>query len=123
MRVNTRSQRGEGKVGCAFWLLLLFIAALVGFRMIPVKIATMQLEDYVKELAMTETRRPQAFFEKKIAQRARELNLPVPKDKIKVQKTRRRVIVDIQFAVPLDFFVYKRDWNIRIYLDRDIYDF
>lgn len=117
------SQKGEGKAGCLFWLLVLAIAVLIGARMIPVKIATMQLEDYMEELAMTEARRSQSFFEREIAARALQLDLPIPKDQIRVKKLPNRVIMDVQFIVPLDFVVYQHNWKIKIRVDRDIYLF
>ena len=40
-----------------------------------------------------------------------------------VRKGDNRVIMDIQFTVPLDFVVYEHQWNIHIYQDLDIFLF
>ena len=117
------SQRGEGRAGCLFWVLLLLVGVMVGSKVIPIKIATMQLEDHMKDLARTAPRKPQRFFEKEIGNRARELDLQIPKDNIQVKKFENRVIMDVEFVVPLDFYVYEHQWNIKLYHDIDIFIF
>ena len=93
------TQRGEGKAGFLFWILVLAIGVMVGSKVIPVKISTMQLKDHMEELAMTQPRKAQHFFEREIANRARELDLEIPKDQIRVRKTDERVIMDFFFNV------------------------
>lgn len=115
------SQKGEGKAGSLFRVLLLLIGVLVGSKVIPVKIATMQLEDFMKEMALNSPRKPQSFFEKQIGNRARELELKIPKDQIQVKKHENRVIMDVQFTVPLDFYLFQHDWDVKIYQDLDIF--
>lgn len=117
------SQKGAGKAGCLFWILVLLIAALVASRVVPVKIATMQLEDFMKDLPAHHPQQTQSFYEREIANRARELGLQIPKDRIRVRKQSERVIMDIQFTVPLDFVVYEHQWNVQIYQDLDIFYF
>jgi len=115
------SQRGEGKAGCLFWLLILLVAGAVGAKVIPVKMQTMKLKDYMQELAQTQPRKTSEFFESQIFKKSKELGLPVPKDQIKVRKSKERVIMDVQFTVPLDFYLYQHDWHVELFLDRDIY--
>ena len=117
------SQRGEGRIGCLFWILVLAIIALVAFRVIPIKIATMQLEDHIDDLVVAHPRKSQGFFEKEIRVRAEQLDLKIPKDQIKVRKTDERIIVDIRFTKTLDFIAFQHDWNIVIYEDLDIFIF
>jgi hypothetical protein len=117
------SQKGQGRVGCLFWILVLLILALVGSRVIPVKIATMQLKDHIDDLVIAHPRHPQSFFEKEIRTRAEQLNLKIPKDQIKVNRTDERIIIDIRFTAPLDFLAFTYDWDISIYEDRDVFIF
>ena len=116
-------ERGEGRAGCIFWILLGLIVAMIGSQVIPVKIATMQLEDHMKELAMTQPRRPQHWFENRIAERAEELRLEIPKEQIRVKKHPERVIMDVSFTVPIDILGYIHNWQIKIHLDRDLFIF
>ena len=117
------SQKGEGKIGCLFWVLVLGAVALVASRVIPVKISTMKLEDHMEELVMANPRQPKSFFEREIANRARDLNLPLAKEKIQVRKSEDRIIIDVRFTVPMDFVVTQHDWDITIYKDLDIFLF
>lgn len=114
-------QRGEGKAGCLFWVFLLLIGGMIGYQVIPVKIASMQLEDHMKEMAMTQPRRPQHWFEQRISERALELDLEIPKEQIRVKKYPERVIMDVEFSVPINILGYSFDWDIKIHLDRDIF--
>ena len=36
-------QSGEGKIGCIFWLLVLGVAAMAAFKMVPVRMASAEL--------------------------------------------------------------------------------
>ena len=115
--------QGEGRAGCIFWLLLALVFGVIAFQTIPIKIATMQLEDFMKEMAMTQPGRSQHWFERRISERAVELDLEIPKDQIRVKKYPERVIMDVQFVEVIDIFGYEYNWNVKIYLDRDLFFF
>jgi hypothetical protein len=115
--------QGEGRAGCIFWLLVALIFGIIAFQTIPVKIATMQLEDFMKEMAMTQARQPQHWFEQRISERAIELDLDIPKDQIRVKKYPERVIMDVEFTKVVDIFGYEYNWKIKIHLDRDLFFF
>lgn len=115
--------RGEGRAGCIFWISLAVIVALVAFEVIPIKIATMQLEDHMKELAMTQPRKGQDWFEKKIRERADELDLEIPKEQVKVRKKPNRIIMEVKFTKRIVVLGFDYDWDIEINLDRDLFLF
>lgn len=115
------SQRGESKIGCIFWLLLALIFGMICFKAVPIKMAVMQLEDYMLELAKNEPRRPQSFFEKAIIHRSEELRLDLTKKNIKVKKYKERVVMEVFFDVPIDILFYTYVWNVEIKVDRDIF--
>lgn len=114
-------QRGEGKVGCVFWLLLMAIGVYTGWQMIPPKIADMQLKDYVEELAQLEPRRSGEWYQNAIMNRAKDLEIPLTKKGLKVDKTLRRVRVEIEYVVPINFIVTTYEWKFEHKLDRDIF--
>lgn len=116
------SQKGEGKAGCLIWLLVVIMAAAVGSKVVPVKMASMKLEDHMKELAMTQPRQPQHFFEKAIFDKAKSLGLDaVRKEDVKVRKYTERVIMDVEFRQPIDIFSFTYPMRISIHIDRDIF--
>jgi len=115
--------RGEGRAGCIFWILLGLITALIASEIIPIKIASMQLEDHMKDIAMTQPRRPQHWFEKRIAERAEELDIEIPKEQIRVKKRKERVVMDVNYTVPVEVLGFEWDWDVKIHLDRDLFLF
>lgn len=115
------SQKGEGKAGCLFWLLAALVFGMICVKAVPIKIAVMQLEDYMLELAKTQPRKDQRFFEKAIIHKSEELRLDLTKKNVKVKKYKERVVMDVQFEVPIDIVVYTYMWNVKIHLDRDLF--
>ena len=114
-------QKGEGKAGCIFWILLMGIGIFTAWQMVPPKIADMQLTDYIEELAQLEPRRSGDWFENAIMNRARDLEIPLDKKKLKVDKTLRRVKVELEYVVPINFIVTTYEWRFEHKLDRDIF--
>lgn len=113
--------RGEGKAGCIFWTLLAIFVGLVATRVVPIQVAKMQLKDEMKDLALTQPRKPGSYFEKRILERARDLDLPVEKRNIKVDKRRDRVIMDVEFTIVVDMVLVDYPWNVKLHLDRDLF--
>ncbi len=116
------TEKGEGKIGCIFWALLGLIFLLIAVKVVPIKIATMKLENHMLELAMSAARhRDRTFFEREISKKAKSLNLEIPKKQIRVKKYPERVVMDVKFTVPVDILSYTYDWNIHLHLDRDVF--
>ena len=111
----------ESRVGCVFWALVGILFVLVAVKVVPVKIATMKLEDHMTEMAMTQGRRDKDFFEREIFNKARSLKLDVPRKQIRVKKYPERVIMDVEFTVPIDILSFTYNWDVQIHLDRDIF--
>ncbi|MDA8015897.1 MAG: hypothetical protein MPN21_00500 [Thermoanaerobaculia bacterium] len=115
--------RGEGKAGCIVWLLIVAFVGLAAQRIVPAKVAAMQLEDYMEELAMmpATARQKPDFFVKKIVGRADELRLPVKKEDVTVKKTAKRVVMTVKYTLVVDLLVFEYPMNFDIHLDRQIF--
>ena len=116
-----RMARGEGKAGCIFYILLTFVVAYAAMKVIPVQVDKMQLEDYMRELALHNPRKRADWFERRIKDRADELELPVERKNIKVKKSSKRVKMDVKFTVMVDLLVTDYAWNVSIHIDREIF--
>lgn len=114
-------QGGEGRSGCIFWTLAALLFALVASEVVPIKMASMKLEDFMKELAMTQPRRSKEFFESEIFNKARSLDLEIPRKQIRVKKYTERVIMDVEFTAPIEVLSFTFDWDVKIHVDRDIF--
>jgi hypothetical protein len=117
-------QSGQGKIGCFLWLLGLAIAGLMAFKMIPVRIQSAELYDFMDEQAKWAANRPSEAIKKSIVDRARELELPLDPDNVKVEKlTGDRIRMEAKFTVPVEFPGYTYMWNFHHQVDRQIFIF
>ena len=118
---NDRRQRGDSKLGCVLWLLLLAIVGYIGYQVIPVKIKDMQLKDHMEELAQRSPRATARQFSESIHKRALELGLPVEKKNIRVEKNMRRARMQVEYVVQVNIIVTTIDWSFNHDLERDIF--
>ena len=66
----TRMVKGEGKIGCIFWGLLVAVVAVMAVKVVPHQVSKMQLQDSMKDMALTAPRKPAPWFEREIIARA-----------------------------------------------------
>ena len=119
------TERGEGKIGCIFWSLAGLLFVLVAVKVVPIKIATMKLEDFMIELAMSPRARTadNGFFEREIHNKSKLLDLEIPRKQIRAKKYPERVVMDVEFTVPVDIISFTFDWDVKIHVDRDVFWF
>lgn len=115
--------RGEGKAGCIIWVLILGFLGLAAYRIVPAKVSSMELEDYMEELAMRPdtASKNASFFEKQIKGRADQLRLPVDEKDIKISKTAKRIVMEVKYTVVIDLIVFDYPMNFDLVLDRQIF--
>lgn len=118
-----RFQAGEGKIGCIFWTLVIVVLAVVGWKMIPIKIATSELYDYMVEQAKWAATTPPEQLQKGILAEARRLNLPVEAQDVKVVIDSGRIKMSARFTVPVDFPVRTYNWDFNLEVDRPVFSF
>lgn len=122
MSMRRRShQAGEGVAGCLFWLAILGILLLVGFKMAPVKIDSSKLYDFMVEQAKFAGRTPVETIKSRVLAKARELELPVAERNVVVEKEGGRIRVRCTYTVPVDFYVYVYSWKFAHDVDRPIF--
>jgi hypothetical protein len=117
-----RSERGEGNVGCILWLLALGLVILIAWKAVPVKLQSTELYDYMDELAkFAAANTPPEQLEKMILNRAKQLNIPLEKKDVKVERNGDRIFMDVQYTIPVEFPGYTHQWHFRHKLDRPIF--
>ena len=121
--MRRRHQTGDSKLGCVLWLIVIVALAVVLSRIIPVKIASSKLEDYMVEQAKFTERTTQAKMETAIYNHAIFLELPVDKKDIEVEWGGGRVRLHVHYTVPVDFMVYTYNWDFNHDVDRNVYYF
>jgi hypothetical protein len=116
-------ERGEGNLGCVLWLLVLGLAVLIAVKMIPVKIASSQLYDYMEEQAKFAGSASPENLAKGILGKAKELELPLGKDDLKVERVGDNIRMHADFTVPVEFPGYTYMWHFDHEVNRPIFIF
>lgn len=119
--MRSRYEAGEGRIGFVFWLAVFGLSVLVAVKAIPVKVADAQLVDHVVEMAQFRYRIPPDKFATEIFNKARELDIPLDKKAIKVEKFRERIRITYNYSVPLEFPGYTYVWVFDKEVDRPIF--
>lgn len=118
------SERGEGNFGCIVWALVVVVVAYVAWMMVPVKLASVQLRDFMVEQARWAERHSPQRIQKAIVTKARELELPVDPKKVDVQRRGDHIYMRAEYVVPVEFvggYVY--EWHFVHDVDRPIFIF
>ncbi|HVT59948.1 MAG TPA: hypothetical protein VHR45_16310 [Thermoanaerobaculia bacterium] len=118
------ADRGEGNLGCIVWALLLGLAILIAWKLIPVKLASSQLFDYMEESAKYAGHggNPEEIA-KGILAKAAELKLPLDKDHLKVTRHGDNIREEASFTVPVEFPGYTYMWHFEHQFDKPIFIF
>ncbi len=118
---SMRRQKGEGKAGCIFWIVLFLIGGLAAWQWIPAKIADVQLKDHMDELAKLYPRATGKTFRDEIMRRANDLEIPLKAEDVLVEKNLRRVRMRVKYTRQLNFIFTTIDWEFEHDMERDIY--
>ena len=103
-----RSESGGGRVKT--FLVLMFLVAVVygSFKILPVYVNSYELEDFIRQqnpFWLTQ-RAPSDTVRNVILAKARDLDLPISADQVKVEAGGGRVTVSLDYTVPVDLKVY-----------------
>ena len=102
-----RSDSGKGTVKAILSIAFVFAVIYCGFKIIPVYVNSYELQDYIRQqnpfwLAQ---RTPADAIRNHILAKAKDLDLPVEPDQVKVE-VGGGVRVQLDFTVPVDLRVY-----------------
>jgi len=114
-------QRGEARLGCVIWTLIFVIAAFVAWKMIPVKLRSVQLYDYMLEQAKFASAAEPEALKKNILRKARELDIPLTDKTLKVQSSGNRIRMSARYTVEVKFPGYTYVWEFHHEIDRPIF--
>jgi hypothetical protein len=117
------AERGEGNIGCIISALALGVIILLAWKLVPVKIASAQLYDFMEEQAKFAASLPPDQLAGKILWRATELRLPLDKEHLKVERIGDTIRMEARYTVPVSFPGYVYHWSFDHQIDRPIYIF
>jgi hypothetical protein len=111
--LRNRRQRGEGQFGCLVGLVLLLIAGLVAYKMIPVKVKAADLRDTIMDEGKSAGQHDDKKIRKEILSKAEELNFPVGEDNITISRQRGSIRIEVEYVVPIEFPGYTYNWRFK----------
>jgi hypothetical protein len=111
-------ERGEGRLGLLLALALLGTGIFLGVKIIPVRINAYEFRDFVQEeCRYAATRNNDAEIFKRIIDKAKELEIPLDRKNIQMERTTREMIITAKFEQPIDLkftkYVFKFDQKER----------
>ena len=115
--------RGEGKLGCIFWLAILAVFIMIAWQIVPAKIDTGDLDDFMVRQAESAGSNSAEQIKQSILLRAKDLGLPVTKDNLSVVKTNARVAVKCEYELPVSMVFYTYQWKVTHDIDRPYFLF
>lgn len=107
-------QRGEGRIGLVIWLAIAAAGVFAAVKIVPAKVATMELHDFADSQAQTagvSARIDEAKLLDSIVKKARELELPLDKKGLKLEVAPNEVRLRMKYTVQIDLSVYTMVWN------------
>lgn len=117
-----RSERGEGNMGCILWLLALGLTVLIAWKAVPVKLQSTELYDHMEELAkFAAARTPPDELKKSILYRAKQLDIPLEKKDVTVERKGDRIYMEVEYTIPVELPFYSWQWHFKQKLDRPIF--
>jgi hypothetical protein len=104
---------GKGYVKAFFWLLVLLLLGYTSVKVVPLYINNYELQNYlVEQTPFWVTQRASSdAVRNRVLAKAQELNLPIGKDDVQVEATQAKVVVSIDYTIPVDLVVYT--WNLH----------
>ncbi|HKF42186.1 MAG TPA: hypothetical protein VKG01_03725 [Thermoanaerobaculia bacterium] len=97
-------ERGSGRIGCLLWLGVLAITGYIGYKVIPVKIATSTFYDFMQEEAAFASIRPVNQLQREILLKAKELNIPVTEENLVIKKVSESITIEAHYEITIWFF-------------------
>ena len=114
-------RHGQGKIGCIIWLLVLLAVVGIAAKLIPIKIRSAELYDFMEEQAMFAARTKPEEIKKRILRRAEELELPLTKKNLVVERRAGRVRMRATYTVLIELPGYTLEWPFEHILDRPVF--
>ena len=118
---RNRRERGEGQFGCLVGLVLLLVAGLIAYRLIPIKVRTAELRDCVIDESKSAGRHNDKAIMGNILAKADQLDLPVTEENVNVNRSANYIRIEVKYTVPVEFPGYVYKWDFRHYYENPIF--
>ena len=108
------SERGEGRLGTIFGLVVLAVTVYLAFKVVPVMVNAYAFRDYIEqETRFAALRNKDEEVIKRVLRKAEELDLPVTRKSITVNRSSSHFDIRVAYTIPIETPVYTYNWVFR----------
>ena len=108
---GTRRRRGEGAFGLIVGLAVLFVAAVAGFKIIPLYIHGNEIYDAMSEAANFGGLKGLDKLQYDIFVKAEKARVPLPQSEIKVERNGPYIVIRAKYDQSVDVFGFKYTYH------------
>jgi len=119
--LRNRRERGEGRLGCLVGLVLLLIAGMIAYKMIPIKVKAADLRDTVQDYSRSAGTHSDRAILQGIVAKAQQIGLPVDDENVEIRRAAGTIKIDVTYTVPVEFPGYTYNWNFHHSTDNPIF--
>ena len=110
---RSRREKGEGQFGCIVGLIVLALGVFIAWKMIPVKVKAAEVRQVVVDEAKSAGTHNDKIIMGNILAKAREDNMPITEDNVKIRRGNNEITVELNYVVPIEFPGYTYQWHIN----------
>jgi len=110
---RSRREKGEGQFGCIVGLIVLALGVFIAWKMIPVKVKAAEVRQVVVDEAKSAGTHNDKIIMGNILAKAREDNMPITEDNVKIRRGNNEITVEVNYVVPIEFPGYTYQWHIN----------
>jgi|SRR5215212_6611637 len=119
--MRNRRELGEGRIGCLFGLVVLLIAGMIAYKMIPVKVKAAEMRDEVSDNSKSAGQHNDKWIAAALLNKAQSLGLPIGEENIKIVRANSEIKVDVDYTVPVQFPGYVYQWHFHHHAENPIF--
>lgn len=121
-------QRGESRVGCVLYILVLLYIIIIGFQVVPVLYNNLELKQGMggmEEMAASynQFRGRITLMKKNLAKKGADLGLPVEPNSFKIIKRGKNVEISAHYKVEINFLFMKKKISMNPEVSKIVYNF
>jgi len=121
-------QKGESRLGCIFYILVIVYLAIIGFQIVPVMYNNLELKQGMggmEEVAASynQFRGRRSEMKKILVKKARSLDLPIRAEDFKIIKRGKNVEVSAHYKVEINFLFTKKKISMDPEVSKIVYNF
>lgn len=119
MSNTSRKQYGGAKLNTIIAFVIIAALVVAGIRIVPVYITAYAYRDFIRTKARLAdvNRQPVNVIQDEIYKKAQQLEIPVERSQISVEKVSGGVRIQSSFALPVDLVVMHRDFHFNFVED------